>query len=230
MQPIYCAKYTPIVLPRNKKYGNNCWDAKGPKVGMRDIILYSDLEFDHWLMVETDPNVLTYCEQPMEITYVINGKLHSTIFDMWILYKNGTELFVEVKYESELQSMHKKHDRTKRQIEAQRHWCTENGFNHEVRTEKSIRAGRYSIENKLKMISNIINLQKPRCVDTIQNSIVGRRKLSDICKEWEGVINPYEVFLAAQWLCYEGTISADLNERIWGKEMEVWKSEQNTIT
>lgn len=197
---------------------------------MRDIILYSDLEFDHWLTVESDSNVLTYCEQPLEITYVINGKLHSSIFDMWILNKNGTELFIEVKYESELQPYHKNYERTKRQIEAQQLWCKKNGYKHEVRTEKMIRSGRFTIENKLKMISNIINQQKPQCMDKIKDSITGRRKLADICKELEGVINPYEVFLAAQWLCYEGTISGELYEKIWGNEMEVWKNEQNSIT
>lgn len=223
------SKYSPIVLPRNKKYGNNCWDARGPKVGLRDIVLYSDLEFDHWLTVESDPNVLTYCEQPLEITFAINGKLHSSIFDMWILYKNGTEIFIEVKYEAELLSEHKKYERTKRQIESQQLWCKEHGYLHETRTEKSIRAGKYKIENMLKMITNITNLHPPNSMSVIKECITGRTQLSEVCKKLSGSIEPHDVLLAVQWLCYEGTISANLNGHVWGYEMEVWENEQNPI-
>ncbi|RCW40583.1 TnsA endonuclease N-terminal domain-containing protein [Paenibacillus prosopidis] len=199
MNTTYDAKYKPIVLPRNKKYGNNCWDAKGPKVGMRDIVLYSDLEFDHWLTIESDSNVLNYCEQPKKITYVLNGKLYSAIFDMWILYKDGTELFIEVKYEKELHHQHRKYERTKRQIEAQKEWCKQNSLRHEVRTEKSIRVGRHSIENKLKIISNVMNHKKPSCLSLITEQITTeRRKLSEISKQLKGNVDTYEMILAVQ--------------------------------
>ncbi|WP_445671398.1 TnsA endonuclease N-terminal domain-containing protein [Paenibacillus sp. FSL K6-3166] len=46
--------------------------------------------------------VETYCEQHKEISYVIDGKLHTSIFDMWIKYTNGEEEYIEVKYENEL--------------------------------------------------------------------------------------------------------------------------------
>lgn len=192
--------------------------------------MYSDLEFDHWLSVESDPNVITYCEQPKEITYVINGKLHSSIFDMWVLYKDGTQRFIEVKYESELLNCHKKYERTNRQIEAQRLWCKENGYSHEVRTEKTIRLGKYTIENKLKMVSTVSNLRKPSDSAAIMKSLISRRKLVEICKELSGKVEPHVIFQAAQWLCYEGLLSADLNDHIWGNEMEVWINEQNPVT
>ncbi|MBB3113466.1 hypothetical protein FHS18_005578 [Paenibacillus phyllosphaerae] len=224
-------KYKPIVVPRNKKYGNNYWMAKGPKVGLRDITLYSDLEFDHWLVVETDPTVLTYCEQPIEIPYVINGRLHSTIFDMWILFKNGKEVFVEVKYEKELFAKSTKYERTNRQISAQREWCKQNGIIHEVRTERMIRKGPRYIENKLKMFMNILNHQKPSSITQVMGCIKSNGiSIGDICKQLQGEVVPYDVILACQWLCYEGVITTNFCEKVWGNEMEVWLSEQTPLT
>ncbi|MCY9589845.1 hypothetical protein PC41400_16630 [Paenibacillus chitinolyticus] len=219
-------KYKPIVLPRNKKYGNNCWLASGPKVGQRDVVLYSDLEFDHWVTVETNPNVLTYCEQPLEISYTLNGKLHSTIFDMWILMKDGTERFVEIKYEKDLKPDGRSYIRTKRQITTQKEWCEQNGLQHEVITEKDIRAGRFSIDNKLKMLLNYINHDKPASVDLVKNYMTKQKKaVGDICTQLKGKCSTYEVLLACQWMCYSGIASADLKEQIWGNKMEVWSLE-----
>lgn len=218
------SKYHPIVIPRNKKYGNNYWIAKGNKVGSRDIILYSDLEFDHWLNVECDPAVKTYCEQPLKISYVLNGKVHTTIFDMWILNKDGNETFVEVKYEKELNPSGKNYGHIKRQIEAQKEWCKLNNFRHEIRTESIIRVGRYSIENRLKLMSNINNLKKPTYIIDVANCITTRRKkieeiYSDLCDN----LAIDKIILATQWLYYDGEIIADLDSFIWGKEMEVWR-------
>lgn len=219
-------KYRPIVIPRNKKYGNNYWISKGLKVGEREVTLYSDLEFDHWVSVETHPNVLTYCEQPLEIPYVTDGKLRTTIFDMWIRYKDGSEVFVEVKYEKELRSNDRKYERTKRQIEAQEQWCKTKGIRHEVRTEALIRAGRHTIENKVKMLSNVLNHPKPACLPIVEENITSQRTLvGELCIQLEGMVTPYDLLVSLQWLCYEGIIWAELDTTIWGNNMEVWKSE-----
>ena len=46
-------------------------------------------------MVDADPEVITYCEQPLEISYVLNGRLRTSIFDMWIFKKDEVEIFDE---------------------------------------------------------------------------------------------------------------------------------------
>lgn len=219
-------QYEPIVIPRNKKYGNNYWTSKGPKVGLRDIALYSDLEFDHWLTVEADFKARTYCEQPLKISYVLNGKQHTSIFDMCIEYMDGLIIFVEVKYEIELQPGHKNYEEVQRQIAAQKEWCLQEGVLHEVRTEKDIRDGRFSIENKLKIITNIANQKKPSCTPKVYEIITSyeKIKLYEICNMIAaGSASLHDVHLACQWLYYEGKISADLKTIVWGNKMEVWK-------
>ncbi|MGE6663908.1 Tn7 transposase TnsA N-terminal domain-containing protein [Paenibacillus xylanexedens] len=218
-------KYEPIKIPRSKKYGNNYWNSRGNKVGKRNIELYSDLEFDHWLTVETNPKVITYCEQPLKISYVLKGQLRTSIFDMWILNQDGSETFVEVKYEKELTSNLPKYDRTKRQIEAQQEWCRINNKAYEVRTENTIRIGRHSVENRISIVSGVLNSIKPECtLDVLQVISLDKRKISEITQE----ISQYsevEVNLALKWLYYEGHISANIEDQIFGKRLEVFKCE-----
>lgn len=145
----------PITVPRNKRYGNNYWNSEGPKVEMREVILYSDLEFDHWLLVETNPLVEIYCEQHKEISFVIDGKLHTSIFDMWIKYTNGEEEYTEVKYENELVPTHPNYTRNMRQIQAQKEWCEQEGVAHKLMTDKIIRVHPIGLENRLKMLSAV---------------------------------------------------------------------------
>ncbi|WP_405117648.1 Tn7 transposase TnsA N-terminal domain-containing protein [Paenibacillus sp. FSL H8-0317] len=218
-------QYEPIKIPRSMKYGNNYWNSRGNKVGNRNIELYSDLEFDHWLTVETNPKVITYCEQPLKISYVLKGQLRTSIFDMWILNQDGSETFVEVKYEKELTSNLPKYDRTKRQIEAQQEWCRINNKAYEVRTEKTIRSGRHSVENRTSIVTAVLNSTKPACtLDVLHSISFNKRTISDITQE----LTQYsvaEVNLALKWLYYEGHVCANIEDQIFGNGLEVYKRE-----
>jgi hypothetical protein len=225
MERIEGIKYHPLTIPRSKKYGNNYWTPRGNKVGKRTIELHSDLEFDHWLTVETNPKVITYCEQPLQISYVLNGQLRTSIFDMWILNRDNSETFVEVKYEKELTSTHPKYDRTKRQIEAQQEWCRKNNKAYEVRTEKSIRSGRHSIENRISIATAVLNREKPACNSDVLACISGSsKKIKDIVQELSHYPSE-DVNLALKWLYYDGHLIGNLENQIWGNELEVRKHE-----
>lgn len=212
--------YTPIIMPRSSHYGNNYWNSDGPKVGMREVILYSDLEFDHWVLVETDPTVETYCEQPLEITYVIDGLLHSSIFDIWIKYRDGQLLFREVKYESELNPNDPRNQRTMRQIEAQKLWCDQNGYRYEVITEKTIRSSHFSLENRLKILSYIKNNPEPELASEILRYISSKPiRLEKLTIESTQPIGA--VLEACMWLLYKGDLTGDLDSQILSKNTEV---------
>jgi len=218
-------KYQPIKIPRSKKYGNNYWIPRGNKVGKRTLDLYSDLEFEHWLTVETNPEVIAYCEQPLEISYLRNGKMRKSIFDMWILNRDYSEMFVEVKYEKEMISLAPKYDRTKRQIEAQQEWCRKNNMAYEVRTEKTIRKGRHSIENRIAITSAVLNSNKPACTLDVLRSISWHKKtISDIFQELPHYPED-QVNLALKWLYYQGQVCANIEDQIFGKSLEVYKCE-----
>ena len=87
----------PVWTPPRGRFNNNLWQVYSPKVD-RVVNLYSDLEYDHWVLVETDPQIRLFCEQPRKIDVVIAGKSVSSIFDMWIERVTGEEEYREVKY------------------------------------------------------------------------------------------------------------------------------------
>ncbi|WP_186785978.1 TnsA endonuclease N-terminal domain-containing protein [Paenibacillus agilis] len=214
--------FSPIVISRNKKYGNNYWTSNGPKVG-RKVGLYSDLEFDHFVRVDTNPNVITYCEQPLEISYVCNEKIHTSIFDMWIKYQDGEEVFVEIKYSIELKPHHHRYSRTMRQIGAQQKWCEENGYKHIVMTEASIRESRIERENRIKMLSIVSNMQKPDNTEKILCAIkMGRCTIQELLRKLDSEFTINKMINICAWLMYTGVVCTNITETLWGHSTEVW--------
>ncbi|MUT67102.1 TnsA endonuclease N-terminal domain-containing protein [Paenibacillus sp. NEAU-GSW1] len=216
--------YQPKVMPRNAKYGSNYWSTEGPKVNMREVILYSDLEFDNWVHIESDPNIETYCEQYPEISYVYDGVLHTSVFDMWIRHHDGTQIYREIKYEAELNENDPRNERTLRQIDAQRAYCIANNFTYEVVTEKSLRRNHQELENRLKIISIIKNSLKPGVADDVIKHINDKRR--SLQSLYEITTLPYSLIHdSCLWLYYHGKIHINIDKAIICRQSEVWLRE-----
>jgi len=93
--------YKPIIPNVSNKYGNNRWKTHSIKMN-RIICLFINLEYDNWLLTECNPKIKSFCEQPFEIKLPYNSQIRTSIPDMWILYENGDEEIVEVKYKIDL--------------------------------------------------------------------------------------------------------------------------------
>ncbi|AZV43023.1 TnsA endonuclease N-terminal domain-containing protein [Peribacillus asahii] len=139
--------YKPIVMNSINKYGNNRWKAFSEKI-KRDVYLSSSLEYDYWVLIETNYLVENFCEQPLKVDGIYNGKQHSSIFDMWIQYKDESEKFVEIKYSSDLLPSSPRFEKVQKQINIQREWCDVNGVEHRVLTELDIRSNVILLENQ----------------------------------------------------------------------------------
>jgi hypothetical protein len=150
----------PLPIKRSSRYGNNYWEAYSVKVN-RTVRMFSDLEHDHWVLVEGDPDIVNFCEQPKELKVQSDDYgIVKSIMDMWIQRIDGTELFIEVKYPSELDHTHKNFsERSFKQTKAQKKWCDDNGFQFEIRTEKEIRRNPVYLDN-LKLILPYVRQRK----------------------------------------------------------------------
>src|SRR5690606_20275667 len=137
--------YKPLITDGSKRFGNNRWQSYSSKL-KRDVFLFSDLEYEHWLLVESNPKIIEFCEQALLMEAFVNRKLQTSIIDMWVKFDNGKEEFIEVKYTSDLSK-----EKVKKQIAVQKNWCKEHGFQHHVRTEEHIRANQLLLSN-LKLI------------------------------------------------------------------------------
>ncbi|WP_051530018.1 TnsA endonuclease N-terminal domain-containing protein [Anoxybacteroides tepidamans] len=210
--------YQPIDIPRNKKFGNNYWEVFSPKLN-RTVKLYSDLEYDHWLLIESDPSVRCYCEQPLKIQLYWNNKLHQSIFDMWILYDDNSESFIEIKYSNDLIK-----PKVMEQLSVQQQWCNEHNKRHVIATEKDIRSNQVRLANARLMVSFLKSLPK----NTVQTHSIyeliqqkQRMTVSEI-RQSLTELGDEQIFTTVCYLLHQSKIKGDINQAPINKDFEVW--------
>lgn len=137
----------PIEMPRGSHYGSNYWIMPSRKLG-RNVIAFSNLEHAYQIMLEMDPSVEYYCEQPLKETVILDGKKRETVFDIYVYYKDGTDCLREVKYSTDLEAaMSDTESRIAKQIEAQSTISKRLGISYGIVTERDIYKGNYTILN-----------------------------------------------------------------------------------
>jgi hypothetical protein len=125
--------YVPLWELAASRFGSNRWIVFSVRL-LRLVILYSDLEFENWVLVESNFRIVCYCEQPFRMQAKIDGTIVTTVPDMWVLFASGQERFLEVKYRSQLSD-----PKVVRQLKAQKTWCESKSTRHDVFDESRIR-------------------------------------------------------------------------------------------
>lgn len=158
------AMYLPQKEARNSSYSSNIHRVYSPKK-KRVINLFSDLEYWNWLKIDCNPKIINYCEQPLKITGMYDGKEVTSIFDMWILYYNLKEKFQEVKPSNKLKSSSSSFATVQKQITVQSEWCKEHSKEYCIVTEKEIFSNLILLNNLDKIHSFIRGMQYVNTTD-----------------------------------------------------------------
>lgn len=209
--------YNPIVTNFSNKFGNNRWKTKSIKLD-REVFLYSDLEYDNWLTVECNPSIIKFCEQPIQLKVPYKNSIRTSIPDMWILYDNGDEEIVEVKYTKDLNKV-----KVKEQIEIQRIWATKNCVKHRIVTEKDVRDNRLLLSNYKSLINILKNVEVKElvklddCLDVIRAH--GPLKISEFTDFL--AMDRVTVLKNIAFLIYMGHIKANIDICYFGDKLEV---------
>lgn len=213
-------KYKPIDMARSMHYGNNYFNTYSIKLN-RNVSLFSELEYHNYLTLELDSFVVSFCEQPLKIEINLDGKLVTSIFDMWVQYNDGTEEFQEVKYAKEIE---KPPSRTFYQIQKQRAWCKQHDYKYSIRTEKEIYKGPYYISN-LKYLRALIarnnaELNKEILIkikNHLQNERVTILTLTQILN-----ISGEYIFSVIAYGLYTGVIETNLITKMLSYDTYIW--------
>lgn len=144
-------KFWPVYKSQGASRVGNLWIVFSLKIG-RIVHLYSDLERDHWLLIEADPDVVEFCEQPFHACASINGKHQRSIPDMWIRRRDGREEIREVKYQKDIS---KQEAAGAHQLEIQKEWAIRTNASYRIVTDAEIRKNRVKLDNISKMIHAI---------------------------------------------------------------------------
>lgn len=102
----------------------------------RTVELESTLEYDRAILLETDPEVVDFQEQPFWLAYGDEGVIHTIIPDFLVRRRNGSLTVEEVKPSSKA-NQPKYH----RRFSIEEMVLAKHGYLFEVQTEKDIRTG-----------------------------------------------------------------------------------------
>ncbi|MCP9284619.1 MULTISPECIES: hypothetical protein [Bacillus] len=209
--------YSPINIKRSSKFGNNYWEAYSPKL-KRNVRLFSDLEYDFWVLVETDPKILTFCERPFEVKYFNkNNKVLKTFFNMWVKWRNGHEEFIVVKYSTNVTSTN---------IKILEQWCQKHKKNFAIRSEINIRGNTVLLENMKLLLPYLSNRSHPIDTDLyVIKQEIQRNKHSVGYLEDRLSIGSSRIKEAIFHLYNKGIIDANLQCIPFGRNLEVWINE-----
>ncbi|MCT4618771.1 MAG: TnsA endonuclease N-terminal domain-containing protein [Marinisporobacter sp.] len=217
----------PINIKRNTWYGSNYWEVYSNKIKRR-VRLFSNLEYENWILLETNPKVKTFCEQPLRIQGWFEGKIFESIFDMWVCYYDDYEEFLEVKYSHELDISSAKSERSIRQTTIQGQWCKKNNKNYRVITEKEIRNNRTYLNNLKQILyftksqeKSIKNCDKDKILKNIPNTKI---KIIDILNKVTE-IEKENALRIIYTLILENRIFSDIADKVLTYETGVWKNE-----
>lgn len=211
--------YSPIQIKRSSKFRNNYWEIYSPKV-KRNVRLFSDLEYDFWVLIETNPQIRAFCERPLEIEQFYEEKLVKVMFDMWIKWENGDEQFIEIKYSNQSRNP----DRATRNTLLQQQWCTNNRKNFVIKTEKDIRRNNILLSNMKTLLPYISNRPHPVETDLYkvkrQLSKIKKSSIAELDRQLD--IDPIRIRESIYWLLYHGQLQANTDSKPIGPNLEVW--------
>lgn len=218
--------FSPVIKKkRNGKYGNNHWFSYSSKI-KRNVYLYSDLEFDHWILVEFDHEIVEFCEQPKHVEEYVDGEWINTIFDMWVRTKSGEEKFIEVKYACELDPVNERFSmRSFKQVQSQQKWCQAHGYYYEVHTDDDVYKNKLLISNYKKILPYIDNRK-------VHNEIIRKKILDFLQNEEKQTIRSIEANLKNYTkheireviynLLFNGRLDSTIDKVNIGEKLEVW--------
>lgn len=142
---VYIRVPVPVWVQSPGRYGNNRWEGFSWRL-RRTVHLNSDLEYDFWILIESNPEYVAFCEQPLRIRVRVGNKNVTSIFDMWTLTWEGAECYWEVKYEEKLRGR-SDDPRLDAQLSAQEIYCNAAEEEYRVITDREIRANPLILDN-----------------------------------------------------------------------------------
>ena len=214
----------PVVGGIRGRYGNNRWKAYSEKM-QRSVNLYSDLEYYYWILIETDPQVSVYCEQPVRASIQTGGKTVDTIFDFWERRSSGEERFVEIKYSHEIDpNSARASNRSIQQTTAQKEWCELQGYEYAVVTEQCVYARPQYLKNKKRILSFVHEKITEHDVKRVLNVLEGKTLLVGDLVNHFTLETPSRALVTVAHLLFSGAAEADLDTVDYGFNTLIWLS------
>ena len=209
---------SPAYLPSRARHGTNLWNVYSHRL-KREVFLYTDLEYDHWVLVESSWVIPWYCEQYPKVALKINGNRVSTIYDMLICHSDKTLELREVKYL--LDCSNNINDRTRVQLYAQKSWAKKVGLSYSIMTEVEIRSNPIYLANWRKILGYLSQKEDEEFQHKIIKyiSMVDSCDIRDICNYFD--LEKQTVISNIFFLLHKGFLTARLDTEILSPNIKI---------
>lgn len=210
---------TPVDLPHDYEVHSNFFIYDSPKMGRR-MKFYSELEYQHGLLMESTPEVLQYCEQP----YSINLKGRTYVFDCWIRWANGKQELREIKPSGKLVPTEDGRRVPARWVDIE-FWCTENSFLSNFVTECDLKPNAARIRNWQRMLPFVlitVNAPDPTLESSVLQFVAAspRSTIGQVCKALaRGNHTPVTAIITH--LLHRGRLMADLDKHRFAPDLQL---------
>ena len=89
--------YKPMPLDLHEKKFKNYWISNSYKLNRR-VEVVGQLDYEYFLLLEYDRNVISYCERPLKSKVILNNKRVNIIPNFWIKQIDTTEKYIFILY------------------------------------------------------------------------------------------------------------------------------------
>ncbi|WCM90619.1 hypothetical protein [Acidovorax sp. NCPPB 3576] len=129
---------------------SNLWYAYSPKSKV-DVVLHSDVEFGHFLLVESDLDIVEVDYAPQKRIALLGGEALGTIVDAELTRRSGARVWREVKRSEDIEQGAQ--NRANLQLLIQMKAADFDGATHELFTEKQVFSQPQRIHNWFRIIA-----------------------------------------------------------------------------
>ncbi|MBO9490457.1 TnsA endonuclease N-terminal domain-containing protein [Endozoicomonas sp. G2_1] len=197
------------IAQRKIKAGYANLTAKVPSKKLNKMVdAESSLERDFVLILDSDPHVTHFLEQPIKIG--LEGNRTYTP-DFMVTYNNKKTVIYEVKYRSELQ---KNFNKLKPKFKAAIKYCNQQGYKFKIITDKEIRTQRLKNLEFLSRFNLTVSHSEEAFRDAILRSFVDLGDATPkelLAATFSSKIKQAEAMPVLWRMIYSGVISVDLN-------------------
>jgi hypothetical protein len=204
----------PLWTPKRERCTSNLWQVYSPKINRR-LKLFSDMDYHHWILVEATPDIVAFCERPVEVLGLLDGKSSSSYINMWILWRNGTEEYRTLIRANKIEEIENR-PKLKRQLDVQRSWCQRREVIYNIITDQEIYANKLLLHNWQQVLTHVTvtkDLELSVLQKTIRKVVVdeGSISLFSLNQRFQGV-HPTAIMAAVFRLIHAGQLDAPLDQ------------------
>jgi len=157
---------------------------------------HNQLNFERWLLLESDPDVEQFCEFPADATAWINRRFYRVRIHLWIRYRDGSNVFENLSY---------KEVNPRRPSPEQRacqDWAERQAGRHVTLTQAEVRTSRLLLENLERILGHYNQADYARSLD---KAISAKPEIIEAIKRAPGIsVGVLLRAIAKRW-CIEPT-------------------------